>query len=69
MAHGVGAELILEELARSPMDDDSWIQSIEAFTRVHAATAVPEIEPVNAALTGAAVGALILLCPEAAAPR
>src|SRR5438045_8989219 len=34
-ACGVGAERILQELVRSPADDEAWIHSVEAFASVH----------------------------------
>lgn len=37
---GIGAEHILATLARSPADDEAWVQSVEAFGALHSADTV-----------------------------
>lgn len=58
---GVGAERVLDELAKSPADDDAWIHSVEAFSRIQ-----PPADPTTGdRLDVPGIEALILLTPEA----
>jgi hypothetical protein len=36
-AHGAGAERILQDLVRSPAEDDAWVHSVDAFAAIHTA--------------------------------
>jgi hypothetical protein len=50
---GIGAEVMLDELVRSTVDDETWIQSVEA---AGARLTDRQVQP-----SGTAAGALILL--------
>jgi helicase-like protein/SNF2 domain-containing protein len=53
-AVGIGAELLLDELAKSVADDEAWIHSVEAFGALHAT-------PSATGQAAGRIGALILL--------
>lgn len=54
---GIGAERVMATLARSPVDDEAWLRSVEAFGDLHR-------RDVPAHDGGARLLALVLLSPE-----
>lgn len=59
---GIATERVLATLARSPAEDEAWLQSVDAFCQLHAADRVPRLTRD----TDAVIGVILLVSLSAA---